>query len=175
MSDEQVSHADGVKKMRELIKDIDFAMLTTIDDDGSLRSRPMSTQEVEFDGERLWFFTYGGAPKADEVRRDDRVNLSYADKRGNAWVSVSGRAAIVRDRAKIEELWSPVLKAWFPGGVDEPDLALLRVDIDQAEYWDSADSKVVQAIGLIKSLATGQSYDPGEHAKLDLSGAAASA
>ena len=73
---------DDLKKLNELIKDIRFAMMTTIKADGSPRSRPMATRETEFDGEVLWFFTYGSAPKADEVRRDDRVNVAYADNDG---------------------------------------------------------------------------------------------
>jgi general stress protein 26 len=162
-----MSKADDVKKLRELIKDIRFAMLTTIEDDGTLRSRPMGTQQAEGEAD-LWFFTYGGAAKADEVRRDDRVNVSFADNDGQKWVSVSGRAAVVRDRAKMEELWNPVLKAWFPKGLEEPDIALLKVEVEQAEYWDTASSKMVQLAGFVKAVATGKPADPGENVKLDL-------
>lgn len=158
----------AVKKLGEMIADIDFAMMTTVEEDGTLRSRPMSTQQVEFDGE-LWFFTRERAPKVEEVERDRRVNLSYADPQDQRYVSVSGTAQVVRDRQKIEELWSPALKAWFPKGVEDPDIALLRVRVEQAEYWDSPSSKMMHILGFVKALATGQSYEPGENEKLDLS------
>lgn len=109
-----MARPDDLKKLNELIQGIRFAMLTTIDDDGSLRARPMATQETEFDGEVLWFFTYGGSAKAAEVRRDNRDNVGFSDNDGNRWVSLSGQGQIVRDRAKSEELWNPILKTWSP-------------------------------------------------------------
>lgn len=159
---------DEIGKLRETIGEIRFAMLTTIENDGTLRSRPMAVQQTEADAD-LWFFTYGEAPKADEVRRDDRVNVSFSDNDDNRWVSVSGKAEVVRDRAKLEELWKPILKAWFPKGLDEPDLALLKVNVEQAEYWDSASSTMVQLVGLVTSVATGERFEPGDNVKLDLS------
>lgn len=159
-----------IEKIRDLIKDIRFAMLTTIDTDGSLRSRPMATQESEFDGD-LWFFTPASSPKVGEVERDERVNLSYASPDDNLYISVSGTAQLVRDRAKIKELWNPALKAWFPKGLDDPDLALLRVRVEKAEYWDYPSSKMVQLAGFVKAIATGkQADDLGENEKLDLKG-----
>jgi general stress protein 26 len=159
-----------IEKIRDLIKDIRFAMLTTIDTDGSLRSRPMATQETEFDGD-LWFFTPAGSPKVDEVERDERVNVSYAAPDDNRYVSISGTAQLVRDRAKMKELWNPVLKAWFPEGLGDPDLALLRVRVEKAEYWDSPSSKMVQLAGFVKAIATGKRADDiGENEKIDLKG-----
>ena len=164
----------ALEQLREKIKDIRIAMLTTIDEDGSLRSRPMATQETESDGE-LWFFTAAGSAKAGEVERDHRVNLSYADPDDQRYVSVSGTARMVRDRAKAEELWNPILKAWFPKGLDDPELALLRVQSEKAEYWDSPSSKMVQLVGFIKAVTTGKRYepDPGENEKIELTGAGA--
>jgi general stress protein 26 len=159
--------AANVAKLAGLIKDIEFAMLTTAEEDGSLRSRPMATQRAEFDGD-LWFFTHASAPKVGEVERERQVNVAYAAPDDNRYVSVSGRAQVVRDRAKIEELWSAPLKAWFPGGKDDPDIALLRVTVERAEYWDSPSSAVAHAVGFVKAVATGQTYQPGENEKIDL-------
>lgn len=159
---------EAIEKLRELIKDIDFAMFTTVDEsDGTLRSRPMSTQQAEFDGD-LWFFTRASAPKVDEVQREQQVNVSYADPSHNRFVSVSGTARLVRDRKKNEELWSPVLKAWFPKGLDDPDLALLRVNVQKAEYWDAPSSKLVEVAGFVKALVTGKEMEIGENKKLEL-------
>ncbi len=155
------------KKLHDLIKDIRFAMLTTVEEDGTLRSRPMATQEFEFDGD-LWFFTAAHAPKVDEVQHNQHVNVSYAEPKDQKYVSVSGTAQLVRDRAKIEELWNPLFKAWFPQGLDDPELALLKVSVEKAEYWDSPSSKVVRLVGFAKALLTGKQIgNPGDHAKIE--------
>ena len=157
---------ESIEKLKTLIEDIDFGMLTTIDG-GQLRSRPMSTQKYEDDNE-LWFFTSDQTHKVEEIEADNRVNVAYAEPDDNVYVSVSGRAALVKDRAKIEELWNPILKAWFPDGLEDPTLSLLKVTIEEAEYWDSPNSKLVQIAGFVKALVTGQSADGGENKKISL-------
>ncbi len=154
--------------LAHLIRGIKTAMLTTASADGSLRSRPMATLEGEFDG-TLWFFTRADAPKVGEVQQEGQVNVSYADADEQRFVSVSGRAVLVLDREKIQELWNPVYKAWFPKGLDDPQIALLRVDAEKAEFWDAHSSAMVQLISLVKELTTRQSYQPGENQKVDLS------
>ncbi len=168
MSTENSGHSQDIEKLGELIKDIDIAMLTTIDDDGSLRSRPMGTQNNNFDG-TLWFFTGASSHKVLEVQHDQRVNVAYSDAKHNRYVSVSGTARLNRDKAKIAELWNPALKAWFPNGLEDPDIALLQIEVDKAEYWDSPSSTVVHMVGFVKSVATGQRYEPGENEKISLS------
>lgn len=165
---EHTDNNENIKKLRELIKDIRFAMLTTVEEDGTLRSRPMATQQTEFDGD-LWFFTNANAPKVDEVQQEQHVNVSYANPEKQKYVSVSGKAQLVRDRQKIEELWNPLYKAWFPNGLDDPNLALLKVNVDRAEYWDSPSSAVVRLVGFVKALTTGKPYSGGENEKIDLS------
>ena len=165
--DNNTDYNENIKKLRDLIKDIKFSMLTTAEEDGTLRSRPMATQQVDADG-YLWFFTYGGAPKVDEIKHDQHVNVSYAEPNEQKYVSVSGKAQLVRDRQKIEELWNPLYKAWFPQGLDEPDLALLKVSVDKAEYWDSPSSQVVRLVGFVKSVVTGERIDNlGENEKIE--------
>jgi general stress protein 26 len=161
------TRAEAIEKLNALIKDIDFAMMTTVDTDGVLRSRPMSTQDAEFDGD-LWFFTSDKTHKTEEIERDNRVNLSYANPDDNVYVSVSGTAEISKDRRKMEELWNPVLKAWFPDGLDQPDICLLKVGVEQAEYWDSSSSTIVQVAGFVKAMVTGKRADGGENEKINL-------
>ncbi|MEZ4732374.1 MAG: pyridoxamine 5'-phosphate oxidase family protein [Caldilineaceae bacterium] len=161
------SGQSDIQKLGELIEAIDFAMLTTVDTDGTLRSRPMSTQQVEFDGD-LWFFTGADAAKVYEVNQEHQVNVSYAAPDDQRYVSISGWAELVRDRQKMEELWNPVYKAWFPDGLDDPNLALLKVHVEKAEYWDSPNGVVVQLVGFAKALVTGQRYQGGENEKISL-------
>ena len=162
----QDTRQESIKKLNDLIEDIDFAMLTTIDG-GHLRSRPMQTQTTEFDGD-LWFFTSSNTHKTDEIEKDNRVNVSYAAPDSNTYVSVSGTAEIVKDREKIDEYWNDILKAWFPEGKDSPDLVLLKVKVEQAEYWDAPSSRIVQIAGFLKALATGERADGGENEKINL-------
>jgi len=162
----QDSREEAIVKLKDLIEDIDFAMLTTVNG-GQLRSRPMSTQEFDFDGD-LWFFTSDNTHKVDEIERDNRVNVAYAKPEDNVYISVSGQAQLVKDREKIEELWNPILKAWFPKGLDDPTLSLLKVSVEEAEYWDSPSSTIVQLVGFVKALVTGKSADGGDHGKVNL-------
>lgn len=165
---DHTQHQDNVKKVAELIKDIDFGMLTTMDASGRLNSRPMSTNKnVEFDGD-VWFFTYGETAKVHQIESKPYVNAAFSDPKTQTYVSLSGRAELVRDKAKMQELWEPQLKAWFPKGLDEPDIALIKVNADQAEYWDSPASPVAHAISLVKALATGETAQPGENEKVTL-------
>jgi general stress protein 26 len=161
------AHTQDIDTLNDKIKDIRVAMMTTALPDGSLRSRPMATQDAESDGD-LWFFTQAETPKVDEVQRHEQVNLSYAKPDDNLYVSVSGVGELVFDRAKMQELWKPFLKAWFPQGLDDPQLALLRVRVESAEYWDAPSGKMVQVVAMAKALVGGAPADPGEHAKLTL-------
>jgi general stress protein 26 len=132
-----------VKKLNELVKGIRIAMMATVDTDGTVHSRPMATQESEFDGE-LWFFTSAKSHKVDELQQNHQIGLSYADPNEQRYVSVSGVAEVKRDRKKAEELWSPTFKTWFPQGLEDPDLALLKVTVSRAAYWDSQTGSMVQ-------------------------------
>jgi general stress protein 26 len=164
----ETEHSAAVQKLAAMIKDIDFGMLTTIDDDGTLRSRPMSTNgKVEFDG-TVWFFTYGNTHKVLEAQQHPQVNVAFSDPKRQNYVSLSGTAELVRDTAKIKELWEPALKAWFPDGVDTPDIALLKVTAHKGEYWDAPASPVAHVLGLVKNLATGGQAHVGENKQVDL-------
>jgi general stress protein 26 len=127
-----------------------------------------TNKEVEFNGD-VWFFTYASSLKVSEINRRHEVNVSYADPKKQSYVSLTGTAEIVRDRNKLEELWQPQLKAWFPKELEEPDIALLKVNVEKAEYWDSPSSLVANAISLFKAVTTGEpASNVGEHEKVDL-------
>jgi general stress protein 26 len=133
MSDKKKSMSD-VKLLNEKIKDIRIAMLTTIEPDGTLHSRPMVTQDTEFDGD-LWFFTQASAPKVEDVQQHQQVNVNYEKPSEDLFISVSGTAQLVFDRNEIKKRWKPHYKTWFPNGEDNPDLVLLKVVVTRAEYW----------------------------------------
>lgn len=154
------------EKLAELIADIRVAMVTTVEADGTLHTRPLATLEYQPGGD-LWFFTKVASAKVDEVAQDTRVSLAYADTAKNTYVAVAGTAAVVRDRAKAEELWTPFARAWFPEGLDDPDLVLLRIRAERAEYWTSP-GKSMYLFGVAKAALTGRPTKMGEDRKLQL-------
>jgi general stress protein 26 len=151
--------------LRDKIEKIDFAMLTTLEDDGDFHSRPMSTQKMDKDGV-LWFFTYDDSTKVSEIQQDKRVSLTYTDKSSETYIAAAGKAELVKDRAKIDELWDDILKAWFPEGKDDPRIALLKVTLHQAEYWDRPGGKMVKLFQIAKAIVTGEQDKGGRNVKL---------
>ena len=159
---------NDLEKLRELVKDIDFCMLTTVDEGGDLHSRPMSSNgDIDANGD-LWFFTNASSHKVSEITNLPKVNVSFADPDNQRYVSVSGSAQLVRDQAKIDELWRPQFKMWFPKGKEDPEVALLRVQLAKAEYWDSPSSTIAYALSFVSSVVTGKEPDLGENKKIDL-------
>lgn len=159
--------ADDLQKLRELVKDIDFCMLTTVDEKGDLHSRPMSSNgDIDHNGD-IWFFTNASSHKVSEIQKLPKVNVSFADPDNQHYISISGNAQLVRDQNKIEEFWRPEFKMWFPEGKDDPDIALLRVSLEKAEYWDSPSSTVGFMLSFVSSLVTGKEADHGENKKLE--------
>jgi general stress protein 26 len=160
---------NDLQKIRELIKDIDFCMLTTVDENGDLHSRPMSSNgDVDQNGD-VWFFTNASSHKVAEIEQLPKVNVSFADPDDQRYVSISGTAQLSRDRAKIDELWRPEFKIWFPEGKDDPEIALLRVSLEKAEYWDSPSSTIGYALSFVSSIVTGKQPNMGENKKVEFS------
>ncbi len=153
--DKQAQATGEMEKVAALIKQATIAMMTTLEPDGSMRSRPMATLQMDSAGQ-LWFFTSISSPKSEEIEQHRKVNLSYANLGAQDYVSISGTAELVQDRAKMRELWSAWVSPWFPGGVEDPDLALLKVTPEEAEYWDSPNSKPRRLLGLAKAMTTGR-------------------
>lgn len=150
-----MSHTDeGTAKVAELVQQARIAMLTTMTPDGRHVSRPMAVQEVEFDGD-LWFFCHDDSAKAAEIAAHPQVNVSFSDPGHSAWTSLSGAATLTHDRAEAERLWSPALEIWFADGLETPTLALIRVHVETAEYWEASSSKVKRLIGGVRAAITG--------------------
>ena len=156
------------KKLQEMIKDIDFCMLSTIDENGYVHSRPMSLNSYVDEEANLWFFTSSKSLKAHEIERSPQVNASFSNPEESQYVSLSGKAELVTDRAKIKELWKPILKAWFPDGPEQSDLALLKVRVEKAEYWDSPSSTVAQVFSFVSAIVSGKQVEIGENKKINL-------
>jgi general stress protein 26 len=151
---------DELEKIGAIIEKARIGVLTTSTEDGRLVSRPLATVHNEFDGD-VWFYTYDPSHKVHEIRHDAQVNVSYES--GKGYLSLSGRASIVHDRAKIEEFWNPAIEAWFENGEDDPKVALIKVAAESAEYWANLDSKPVALLKYAKARATHSTPDLGEN------------
>ena len=162
----KIADAETMKKLSEMIRDIKFAMLTS-EDGPHLRSRPMVAAQKDFQGS-LFFYTRASAHKVDEVGAHQRVGVSYADPDHQNYVSLSGTAQIVRDPAEIKAHWGEAMRTWFPKGTDDPDIAILKVDVDQAEYWDAPNSTMVHLYGYLKAVTTGSPPHPGGNEKVQI-------
>jgi len=156
-----------VEELYELIREIEIAMFTTRRTDGRLVSRPMATQK-QAAGADLWFVTSRETEKLDELEAEPNVNLGYYDQKSREYVSVSGRARIVDDRAKIRELYALDWKVWFPGDdeksgtPEDPRIVLIGVDVDSAVFLKVDKPRPVQAFEFVKGLVTGSTPDLGE-------------
>jgi general stress protein 26 len=153
-------------KLYELIDDVKIAMLTTVEKGGILHTRPMANQKADPNG-AIWFFTEKNGGVAANLKTSKQVSLGYAAS--GTYVAVSGKGSLVDDRAKIEELWSPAVEAWFPKGKGDPNLTLLKVEPDIGEYWTFPSKPISQAIGYVKAKLTGEPADDiGENKKVAL-------
>ncbi|MCX7041164.1 MAG: pyridoxamine 5'-phosphate oxidase family protein [Gammaproteobacteria bacterium] len=158
--------ADELEKLRELIEGIDIAMLSTQARDGRLVSRPLRTQQMDDDG-HLWFVTDRTSHKADEIEKNPQVNIAYAAPSDNTYVSVAGIAEVRDDRKKLHELWSPAMSLFYPKGKDDPDLCLLKVRMQSAEYWDSPGGFIGSALYLAMTAITGDAGSLSDNQRME--------
>jgi general stress protein 26 len=159
---------EELEKFRDLVKDIEVAMMTTRREDGHLESRPMATQKPAA-GADLWFVTAEGTDKLNDIRRDPHVNLAFYKDRTKEWISVSGFATVSRDRAKIRELYAPDWKAWFPKGddprhgtADDPRFVLIGVNIHSAVFLEVNKPTPVILFEVAKAMITGSTPELGK-------------
>lgn len=154
---QELSGAEGRKKIAELVKGIHIAMMATQAEDGSIDARPMAVQDkpgFEESG-TMWFLTRASSEKVGEIEKDRHVTLTFAEPKDSKYVTLKGRGTVTRDRAKVHELWNAMYKAWFPGGEEDPEIAVLRVDVSEADFWEASSSKIVVYAKYLAAAVTG--------------------
>lgn len=142
---------EAVARLRGWVGVANTAMFTTADELGALKSRPMIVREIDEDGQ-AWLVSDEATAKVHAVRRDARVNLAWTHPVRGRWVSASGRAAVIHDRARVRALWDTTLQRWFPEGPDDPRLCLLRVRLDEAATWEAPRGGIGPVTRLAKHL-----------------------
>ena len=160
-------NSDDHKKVMELIKDLKIAMLSTRGPDGKARSRPMAVSDSEFEG-TLYFITSESSGKVHDLENDPETVVTFSDPGRNSYVALRGEASIETDRAAVKMHWTEVARAWFPKGPDDPNVAVLTVKVDEAQYWDQPNGKMVVAYGYVKAVLTGEPVHAGGHGSVKL-------
>jgi len=142
-------------------------MMTTQTSDGTAHTRPMMVHEVDNEG-WLWFLTDRHSRKAWELIHNPQVTIAFQSSNGDRYVSVEGTAVVVRDDVKLEKMWKPSYRAWFPRGKQDGELALVAVRVARAEYWLVPQRRLARVAYAAKSMLTGRRHEAGHHGVLDL-------
>jgi general stress protein 26 len=152
----------NVAEFARLIEGISVAMVTTHSAEGGLNSRPMLLERLEPDA-TLIFLTHLSSRKVHEAESDPRVSVTFVAAKGDRYVAAFGRGAAVVDREEIRSLWNPTYRAWFPRGLKDPDIAMLKVAVERVEYWDVPRSRLVRLWGVVRALVTRRPAEAGDH------------
>lgn len=158
-----MTRQDAIQKVNELIRDIKIAMLVTENRDGELHALPMMTQEQDFDGD-LWFFTESHSEKVEDIQRNSVVNVAYSEQ--GKYISVAGDASLVTDVQKKRDLWSEGLRVWFEAGPESPDVVLIKVNAQSAQYWDTPSGLLGRAASMIRVVLSGDKDAAGDSQKV---------
>ena len=158
---------EELKKIQELLSSSKVCMMSTYHVEAGIHTRPMVYQQIEDDG-TIWFFTNEYSPKVEEISVNNEISLSFINESKKNYVILTGKASLSKDEQKMKELFNPIVKAWFPKGLEDPKLALLKVELNSAEYWDNTSSTMVFLFNVAKALFSETVYKEGEHTKIDL-------
>ncbi|MBV9986273.1 MAG: pyridoxamine 5'-phosphate oxidase family protein [Chitinophagaceae bacterium] len=163
--EKNLQSAQAVKKLQTLISDVRTCMMVTSGKSGRHSGRPMAVIDVD-DHANLWFFASNKSAKVKDIEEDTQVQLVFANPQKDIFIDVYGRASIETDRRYITEKWNPLVKAWFPDGVDDPALCLIKIKADEAHYWDTDATKVGAMVKMALSAVTGKKLEEGVHGEL---------
>jgi general stress protein 26 len=154
-----LSNKEGIEKIQELAKN-ETCLFCTFEEDCRLNTRPMSTQDVDDEGQ-VWFFSRYDSDKNMQIDDNHKVQLLYSNPGKQHYLSIEGEANILRDRNKTDEIWNPIAKAWFTEGKNDPSLTLIKVRPRQIHYWETKDGKMVSFLKIFTAALTGKTMDGG--------------
>ncbi len=150
---------EAIQKIQDMAKG-QIAMMHTFEDRDFGRVRPMATAGVDNDG-TVWFLSKAGSTKNHELWGTGRMQLTYAVPSRSEFLVLNGHADVLRDQAKIDELWSTLDKAWFPDGKEDASITLIRFRPHLGHYWDTQHGKAAQLAGMVFGALTGTPSDDG--------------
>jgi len=158
----------NVEKLIEMVKGVHVCMFITHEENPeNLTGRPMGINKIDADG-TMWFFTKASSYKVEEISESKKVSIAVANENSQNYLMIHGVATLVNNKSKMKDLWSSMMKAWFPLGLDDPDMILIKVIPHEVNYWDNSSSKMVVLFNMLKAIVTGKEYAEGEHGKINL-------
>ena len=163
-----ISDNESVEKIKKLAKEADACLFCTKIETGKPFSmRPMNTRDIDDDG-NLWFLSDKDSTKNMELKNDDKVQLLFSGSNHTDYLSVYGTATILYDRNKIKEIWTPIAKAWFKEGEDDPNISVIKVQPSEGYYWDTQHGRIVSIAKIALSMVSGKTMDDGIEGKIKL-------
>lgn len=153
-SEKLLSGHQAVEQFKEIVKHQGLCMMVTQVDEHPNNSRPMSVGEVDEEG-NFWMLTLNTSHKVEDIQRDPRCYLYFANPGKQEFLSVMGKVEVVNDQKRKEELWSPLAKAWVPDGVEDPNLRALKITPSESYYWDTKDGSLVAGVKIVVAVLTG--------------------
>ncbi|MEO7209683.1 MAG: pyridoxamine 5'-phosphate oxidase family protein [Chitinophagaceae bacterium] len=166
MSKKNLFDEEGIDKLREIVDKIDICLFCTHPEttDGATCT-PMSAQEVDDEG-TVWFFSGKNSDKNKEIEKDGKVQLFFSHPARNSYLVLNGEAEISFDKAKIDYLWSPLVKAWFKEGKEDPNISLIKVKTNSAYYWDVDGNRMINFLKMAASAIVGQNLVDSEEGNI---------
>ncbi|MEO6546518.1 MAG: pyridoxamine 5'-phosphate oxidase family protein [Ferruginibacter sp.] len=166
-SHKNLADQEGIDKLRELVKSQAMCMFATNLTSFPISARPMSTQEVDDEG-NLWFFSQASSEKNAELETDNRVQLFFANTSSSEYLSVAGEATILKDKEKAREMWTRWVKTWFTEGVDDPELTIIKVVPEDVYYWDTKNNRMISLLKIMTGAVIGKTMDDGVEGKISV-------
>lgn len=167
MSTENLNNAEAVKKLTELVDKIDIGMVISRNKNNDLHIVPISRQEVDEQG-NIWMLISAESHLHQNLQENSQVDIAYSHLGDYNFLSVSGKAIISRDQARIDKYWNKMMDAWFEKGKEDPNIRVLKVETSDAHYWDNKTNKLITFFKVAASAITGAKMDIGREGTLDL-------
>lgn len=161
-----LQNKEAIEKIQELANE-QTCHFCTFTNSFEITARPMYTQKVEDDG-CFWFFSSKSSEKNQEIKTNSKVQLLFGDPGKSNYLSVVGEASIVEDKSKIDELYTPYVKAWFQGGKDDPEISLIKISPSDAYYWDTKHGKLISFFKIMASIVSGKTMDDGIEGTIEI-------
>jgi len=155
-----------VAKIKEIAEKAQSCFFCTATVAGmSNAARPMNVRKVDEDG-NLWFLSASDSHKNEELAADPAVTLFFQGSPHSDFLHLSGRATVSRDKAKIKELWEPIIRIWFTGGVDDPRITVIKVEPSVGYYWDTKHGHMFAGVKMLIGAAIGKTLDDSVEGRL---------
>lgn len=160
-----LANSDAIKKLQDMAKEVKICMFCTYDGTNRLQTAPMSVNKVDDEG-NVWFISDKNSKRNEDLAVNTITDLIFGDPANENYISLHGSSQVLYDKETIKELWNPIVKTWFQGGVDDPNISIIKVTPDDAYYWDTKHGKMISFLKIVAGAITGKTMDDGVEGKL---------